>query len=184
MGTNWDLGYKKYRILTQPEIPAANVLYFDLDDSAIYTGPYPLDEAGGGGSSHDYNNLRNKPSIAGVVLQGNLTWAQLGLDVDHAVKMYSNTTAGWNSTPTARSDRNTIYVYTDHQIINDTNIPGLKIGDGVVPIVDLPFIDAKYMEHIQDTTIHITAAERTAWNNKVRCYMNDASSENLIFTIN
>lgn len=36
---------------------------------------------GGGGSSEpgDYDGLTNKPSINGVILQGNLTWRDLGL---------------------------------------------------------------------------------------------------------
>ena len=92
-----------------------------------------------------------------------------------------NTTAGWNSQTTLVSELNTLYVYTDHQTDNQGNsVAGIKAGDGNAYVVDLPFTDAIATEHIADTTMHITNAERTAWNNKVRCYY--AGTENLIFT--
>lgn len=92
-----------------------------------------------------------------------------------------NTTAGWNSQTTLVSELNTLYVYTDHQTDSQGNsVAGIKAGDGNAYVVDLPFTDAIATEHIADTTMHITNAERTAWNNKVRCYY--AGTENLIFT--
>lgn len=92
-----------------------------------------------------------------------------------------NTTAGWNAQTSLVSDANTLYVYTDHTTdSNNNNVAGIKAGDGLAYVVDLPFIDAVATEHIADNTIHITSAERTAWNNKVRCYY--AGTENLVFT--
>ncbi len=111
-----------------------------------------------------------------------------------------NTTAGWNSQVTLVSDPNTLYVYTDHQRDAQGNaVVGIKAGDGNAYVVDLPFTDAVATEHIADTTrhitaaeraawndhmsnstVHITAAERAAWNEKVRCYY--AGTEQLVFT--
>lgn len=109
----------------------------------------------------------------------NTLQAYLNANLDKQVKF--NTTAGWNSQITLVSQANTLYVYTDHQIDSQgRNIAGIKAGDGNAYVVDLPFADAIATEHIADTTRHITDAERTAWNNKVRCYY--AGTENLIFT--
>lgn len=92
-----------------------------------------------------------------------------------------NTTAGWSTQTTLVSDATTLYVYTDHQKDSGGNdIAGIKVGDGNAFVVDLPFIDAVYAEHVQDGTIHITDTERQFWNNKVRCYY--AGTEQLVFT--
>ena len=37
-------------------------------------------------------------------------------------------------------------------------------------IIDLPFIDDIFMNHIGDQIRHITQEERDRWNNKVRTY--------------
>ena len=103
----------------------------------------------------------------------------LNLNLDKQVLFDS--TAGWSNQTSLVSETDHLYVYTDYQTDSGGNaIAGIKVGDGNAYVVDLPFIDAIAMEHIADTTIHITDAERTAWNNKVRCYY--AGTENLIFT--
>lgn len=62
----------------------------------------------------------------------------------------SGTTEYWNSNTDLTSIKNRIYVYTDYYIDNDGNyVPGLKIGDGNAYVVDLPFIDERFLEHIQ-----------------------------------
>jgi len=53
--------------------------------------------------------------------------------------------------------------------------------------VDLPFVafdDETFLAHINNGDIHISAAERTFWNNKVRCYTQVNVPETLIFTTN
>lgn len=112
-----------------------------------------------------------------------------------------DTTAGWDAQTTLVSDANTLYIYTDHQRDSGGNaVAGIKAGDGLAYVVDLPFTDAVATEHIADTTRHITAAERAAWNNHVsnstihvtasdkekwdsavKCYY--AGTEQLVFTI-
>jgi hypothetical protein len=92
-----------------------------------------------------------------------------------------DTTSHWNAQTTLVSDANTLYVYTDHQTDSNNNpVAGIKAGDGSAYVVDLPFTDAVATEHIADTTVHITSAERNYWNNKVRCYYTGV--ENLVFT--
>lgn len=112
-----------------------------------------------------------------------------------------DTTAGWSAQTTLVSDANTLYIYTDYQRDSSGHaVAGIKAGDGLAYVVDLPFTDAIAMEHIADATRHITASERSAWNghltngtihvtasNKakwdsaVKCYY--AGTEQLVFTV-
>lgn len=94
----------------------------------------------------------------------------------------SDTTEGWASRSTEISQEGFIYVYTDYQILDDQYIPGIKIGTGNAYIIDLPFIDAVYAQHIADTIVHITQEERDFWNNKVTCYIDENEEDKLIIT--
>ena len=92
----------------------------------------------------------------------------------------SNTTEGWNTQTRLISKVNTIYIYTDrYQDSEGNNVPGIKLGDGLAYVVDLPFIDVLWQEHIANTDIHVTLAEKMFWNNKSRAYADD---EELILT--
>ena len=92
-----------------------------------------------------------------------------------------DTTANWNAQTTLVSEANTIYIYTDHGTSSEGyDIAGIKVGDGLAYVVDLPFIDEAVTEHIADSNIHVTPAEKAFWNNKVRCYF--TGEEQLIFT--
>lgn len=95
----------------------------------------------------------------------------------------SDTTEHWNSQPSLMSIKDTIYVYTDYRVISGENVPDIKIGDGTTPVIDLPFIDKALIAHVNDTISHTSQAEKTFWNNKVRCYSDDVN-EKLIFTTN
>lgn len=99
-------------------------------------------------------------------------------------QILSNTTAGWNSQPSLVSRKNFLYVYTDYQQVDDgqgnmVNVPGIKIGDGNAYVIDLPFIDLKMEEHINDLSIHVTALEKAFWNNKVSAYIEYIDEDNL-----
>lgn len=92
-----------------------------------------------------------------------------------------DTTANWNSQLSLISKADTIYIYTDYKTDSQgRHVAGIKVGDGLAYLIDLPFTDAIATEHIEDNTRHITQAERDSWNNKVRCYY--AGTEQLIFT--
>lgn len=70
------------------------------------------------------------------------------------------------------SKRGTIYVYSDgYTMQDDTQVPRLKIGDGLAYISDLPFFDdqlrQELMDHIDNIDIHVTLAEKRAWWNKL-----------------
>lgn len=97
-------------------------------------------------------------------------------------KIISHTTAEWESLGvTTISENGVLYVYTDYkQDESGNNIPGFKMGDGNAYVADLPFSSAMFDAHMNNTDIHITAAEREKWNNKVSVLMNE-STNNLFF---
>lgn len=83
----------------------------------------------------DYNILINKPSIEGVELKGNKTLEDFGI-----TRSFYNTTEGWDSQPSLIAKEKAVYFYWDHKTDKEGNpIPGVKIGDGVTLLKDLPF---------------------------------------------
>lgn len=50
---------------------------------------------------------------------------------------------------------------------------GIKVGDGIKTIEQLPFIDWFYWDHINDTNIHVTEEQKTFWNNKITCEVSE-----------
>lgn len=70
------------------------------------------------------------------------------------------------------SEAGSLYIYSDgYELSDGTNIPRIKIGDGLAYISDLPFFDEKLrldlMSHIDDLDIHVTLEEKRAWWNKL-----------------
>lgn len=144
----------------------------------------------------DYNILSNKPKIEGITLEGNLSADDLNLVSKDALvatiaalnikvsAIYIGTEDSFNDN-TVISEKDAVYIYTNHTIDSQgRNVPAYKIGDGNAYVVDLPYSTSLLEEHINDTTIHITDAERTFWNNKVRCFYSTIEDDNLIFTTN
>lgn len=100
-------------------------------------------------------------------------------------KIFYDTTANWNAQPTLVSEAGTVYIYSDYyQDSGGNDIPGVKIGDGNAYLIDLAFTGKLYDDHLADSVRHITDAERSAWNNKVRCYVDSTDTEKIIFTTN
>lgn len=124
-------------------------------------------------------------------------WVVLG-DIT-GTNVLLNTTSEWQTLSNQTYPRGTILIYTDHGTVTETinntevtkTVPGVKISDGSTPIIDLPFVGddviaavrAEINTHINDNVRHITAAERTLWNNKINC--NDTVTDgNLILNRN
>lgn len=94
-----------------------------------------------------------------------------------------DSTANWNRTPKLVSVKNMLYIYTDHDSKDGVPIPGFKVGDGSSYLIDMPFTDVLYRDHVDNSVIHVTQQDKDNWNNKVRCYVDDLNSPgNLIFT--
>ena len=85
------------------------------------------------------------------------------------------TTEQWARQTSYVPPKGTICVYSDRNVIEGTDYPGVKIGDGLAYVVDLPFVGddiASQIQnvldaHIADTSCHVTEAEKRYWNNKL-----------------
>ena len=108
----------------------------------------------------NYERLKNLPQINGVTLIGNKTPADLHL-------VSENTSAGW--------DEDRLYIPKAGEICVFSDTGKIKIGDGVVPVVDLPFISQSdydnvmddLREHTENYQIHVSTEDRERWNNKL-----------------
>ena len=126
----------------------------------------------------DYEVLINKPRVENVELIGNKHLPDFGIPY-----VWEKTTEEWNSEASLISVKGAFYIYTDYSTDDEgRNIPGIKIGDGLAYVIDLPFLSEPYDTHILNTIIHVTQKEKDFWNNKFRCYMNEEDIENLVFT--
>ena len=139
------------------------VIIYSADD----THPFSRLKVGDGNTT-----VNNLPFIDATTLNG--------------IKMEVGSTVEWQARLNYIPNKGDILVYTDKEILSDNiTVPGIKIGDGLAYGIDLPFVGDDIAEdllnHIKDTTIHITAAERTKWNNKINCE-DSVNNETLILT--
>lgn len=110
--------------------------------------------------------------------------AHLWLKIKEQNLLFSDTKEGWNSQPSLISKKGALYIYTNYTQDDEGNdIPAFKVGDGMAYLIDIPFTEEKFWEHIGNMEIHITQEEREFWNNKVRNYIDSSDPENLIQTI-
>lgn len=146
----------------------------------------------------DYRNLNHKPTINNVELTGNQTTESLGIKAQLEIsiataieelelttpKIYYHMREDWDAMTTLISKKNTIYVYVDYAKTADgKDVAGIKLGDGSSYVVDLPFLDQVYAEHIANQEIHVSPDDRLNWDAKVRCFYDEDNDEsNLIFT--
>ena len=108
----------------------------------------------------DYEKLHNLPEINGIPLVGDLTAIDLRI-------VSENTLEGW--------DEDRLYVPKAGEICIYTDTAQIKIGDGEVPITDLPFIGKsdydkllqELHEHVNDTSTHVSKQDRDFWDNKL-----------------
>lgn len=136
--------------------------------------------------SDDYSDLKNKPSINSITLEGALTAHDLGLS-----NVYYDLKENWDIQRSLIAEANTIYIYTNYQYVDDGNgnlipVAGIKIGDGTSYLIDIPFTSEAtsnlILNHIADNSRHISSAERELWNNKVTTYFHSSERENLVFS--
>lgn len=114
-------------------------------------------------------------------------------DVGHTHNIASivrfDTVAGWAANLSYVPARGEIIVVTDYaQDANGDNVAALKVGDGLAYAADLPIVMQSLEEtvraHVDNSGIHVTAAEKASWNAKWRGYMSSVSGEELVFTTN
>lgn len=99
-----------------------------------------------------------------------------------------DTTENWNAFPSFVPERGAIIAYSDYAVVDDKEIPNIKIGDGSTYLIDLPFVGEDMynavVSHLTNFYAHVSATDREGWNNKVRCYVSpsDGGDHLLIFT--
>lgn len=93
-----------------------------------------------------------------------------GLILESTVVVYRGTTREFEANPDRVSDRNALYLYTDHVLSEGKYVPGLKVGDGKTLLKDLPFIG--------DDGIRISNDDIASWNTK---WTGSVSGEKLVF---
>ena len=106
----------------------------------------------------------------------------------NGMKIEIGSVVEWQARLNYIPSRGSILIYTDKETLNDnTTVPGIKIGDGSAYGIDLPFIGddiaESLMGHINNTIVHITAAERTKWDGKLNCN-DEITNETLVLTRN
>ena len=135
---------------------------------------------------NDLNDVNITNPLNGQVLTYNNMLGQWvnGLGSDLAM-IRIKTEAEWNSTPRLVSERNVLYIYTDHDTVDGHYVPAMKYGDGVTYLIDMAFItdnSTTLFTHINNSNIHVTLQEKNFWNNKVRCYVDNVNPELMVFT--
>jgi hypothetical protein len=98
--------------------------------------------------------------------------------------IHVDTTANWNSQIDLVAKKNNIYIYSDY-VTGDTDLPGMKVGDGTTYLIDLPFLAGNndiLTQHMRNNVIHVSQADRDFWNNKVTCYISSEDPDTLVFS--
>ena len=70
--------------------------------------------------------------------------------VASGAKIYYDTSENWETKGTEISEKGSLYVYSDKYISGDTNVPAIKVGDGISKISNLPFTDEPLKNSIED----------------------------------
>lgn len=98
---------------------------------------------------------------------------------DGNAKIQIHTTIYWQQHSNYIPELGEIIIYSDRRQNGNYNEPGIKIGDGITYVVDLPFIDETIESHITNNYIHVSSIDREFWNNKINCNDN-VNNETLI----
>ena len=103
--------------------------------------------------------------------------------VNSRIQSKHDTTANWNAAIGFVPLKGEIIIYDDYDTIEyevedlgqvhtiTKIIPGVKIGDGLAYVQDLPFISDelrdRLMAHIENQDLHTSLGEKTFWSNKI-----------------
>lgn len=113
-------------------------------------------------------------------------WGKLKNNLNNKIVYYSRTKDEWNADASLIAQKDVLYIYSDYKTIQKDGkqilLPGLKIGDGMTYLIDMPFVNSTdsgieqlVLDHINNNVIHISAAERNFWNNKLNYSFNEQS---------
>lgn len=79
-------------------------------------------------------------TLGGIKVGDGLTVENDGT-LNATAKIYSNTSAYWNEHGSEITEVGALYIYLDGKDWNGTKVPRLKIGNGILTIAEMPFID-------------------------------------------
>ena len=93
------------------------------------------------------------------------------------------TTEHWNKQKTLIAVKGMIYLYSDFKKVTGENgkeyyIAGVKVGDGNSYLIDIPFLNSDSVamaEHISNTKIHVSPADRLLWDSKYKISEKDGT---------
>lgn len=119
------------------------------------------------GSADDERNIGGNASLIQRIT------GELNLPSGGRKEVISGTTEEWNSRPNYISVKDIVYVYTDHNVIDGQPVPGIKIGDGVTFLIDLPFVTGG---------CEVTEEQINFWNEKVSVFIDPNDPETMVFT--
>ena len=113
-------------------------------------------------------------------------WGKLKNNLNNKIVYYSRTRDEWNADASLIAQKDVLYIYSDYKTIQKDGkqilLPGLKIGDGMTYLIDMPFVNSTdsgieqlVLDHINNNVIHISASERDFWNNKLNYSFNEQS---------
>lgn len=113
-------------------------------------------------------------------------WGKLKNNLNNKIVYYSRTKDEWNADASLIAQKDVLYIYSDYKTIQKDGkqilLPGLKIGDGMTYLIDMPFVNSTdsgieqlVLDHINNNVIHINATERNFWNNKLNYSFNEES---------
>lgn len=128
-----------------------------------------VSQSGVNGNASDHASLSAQATVVQRVT------GALSMPSSGRKEVISATTEEWNSKPNYISVKDIIYVYTDHNVISGESIPGIKVGDGVTYLIDLPFVTGG---------CEVTQEQIDFWNNKVAIMIDPNDPENVIFYTN
>lgn len=103
----------------------------------------------------------------------------MGATVNARIKLKRESTQYWNEALGFIPLEGELIIYNDYKtmqkeidgVVTTVQVPGLKIGDGMAYVQDLPFVGEdlrkEIMEHINNPEIHVSLRDRLFWNNKL-----------------
>lgn len=117
-------------------------------------------------------------------------WKKLKNNLNNKIVYYSKKKSEWDADRDTIAEKDVLYIYSDYKTIQKDGkqllVPGLKIGDGVSYLIDIPFVnnlnsefEDLLLDHINNKVIHVSAYDREFWDNKLNLDL-ELQDENLI----
>lgn len=107
----------------------------------------------------------------------------LGNDSSVQLPVFYGTASEMTALNSTKSQAGAIYIYSDYrENQNGSKVPGIRLGDGNAYVGDLPYQDADFLQHMNNTTIHVSAFDRSKWDDKVTCFISPSNPQEIVFT--